>query len=161
MCAAGEASWSVLSFRGQVRTGKRGNGRYGGRAVCAHRRAGQAGGQRRAAAPYPRDSETPGCGFFLFRPRGGSGHPDSRFPPNAGELDQDKIYYTPTGAGVGYTTAVGAAAGRAGVQAQSVAAGPAIPPGRARGAVDRSAHRAAAHERRRRFHLHFSIGSTF
>ena len=98
-------------------------------------------------------------GFFFFD-TGKIWTPDSRFALNAGELDQDKIYAA-VGAGVGYTTVVGALQVAVGYKlnpspldlrsAQDVlgalSSGNPIDPLPTNG--------------RRRLHLHFSIGSTF
>jgi outer membrane protein insertion porin family len=98
-------------------------------------------------------------GFFFFD-SGKIWTPDSRFALNAGELDQDK-YFAAVGAGVGYTTVVGALQVAVGYKLNpspldlrspqdvlgALSSGSPIDPLPTSG--------------RRRLHLHFSIGSTF
>ena len=98
-------------------------------------------------------------GFFFFD-TGKIWSPDTRFALNAGELDQDK-FYAAVGAGVGYTTVVGALQVAVGYKLNpspldlrssqdvlgALSSGNPIDPLPTSG--------------RRRLHLHFSIGSTF
>jgi outer membrane protein insertion porin family len=97
---------------------------------------------------------------FLFLDAGKIWTPDSRFALNAGELDQDKIYAA-VGAGVGYTTVVGAL---------QIAVGYKLNPSPLDLRSSQDVLRALSSGNpidplptsgRRRLHLHFSIGSTF
>jgi outer membrane protein assembly factor BamA len=98
-------------------------------------------------------------GFFFFD-GGRIWNPDSRFNLNAGILDQDD-YYTAVGAGVGYQTPVGAL---------QIALGYKLNPSpldlrSAQDVLDALSTRQPIEplptSGARRFHLHFSIGSTF
>ncbi len=97
---------------------------------------------------------------FLFFDSGRIWTPDTRFKLQAGELDQDKLY-TSVGAGIGYETVVGAV---------EVAVGYKLNPSpldirSPAGVLDALNHglplSSVPTENGRRWHLHFSIGSSF
>jgi outer membrane protein insertion porin family len=97
---------------------------------------------------------------FVFFDSGRIWTPDSRFQLQAGELDQNKLY-TSVGAGIGYETVVGAV---------EVAAGYKLNPSpldvRSPEAVFDALNQglplsSVPTENGRRWHLHFSIGSSF
>jgi outer membrane protein assembly factor BamA len=97
---------------------------------------------------------------YLFYDAGKIWTPDSRFALNAGELDEDKVYQS-VGIGIGYETVVGAIQVAVGYKLNpspldlrspqdvldALRSGPSID--------------AAPTSSSRRFHLHFSIGSSF
>jgi hypothetical protein len=97
---------------------------------------------------------------FLFFDSGRIWTPDTRFQLQAGELDQDKLY-TALGAGVGYQTVVGAV---------EVAVGYKLnpspldirSPSDVLAALDQGLPLSSVPtDNGRRWHLHFSIGSSF
>ncbi len=98
-------------------------------------------------------------GFFFFD-TGKIWTPDSRFALNAGELDQDKIYAA-VGAGVGYTTVVGALQVAVGYKLNPSPLDLRLPQDVLAALSSGSPIDPLPTSGRRRLHLHFSIGSTF
>jgi hypothetical protein len=86
--------------------------------------------------------------------------PDDRFALNAGELDQDKFYHS-IGIGIGYETVVGAIQIALGYKLNPSPLDLRAP----KDVIDALSHGtpvdAAPTSGARRFHLHFSIGSSF
>jgi outer membrane protein insertion porin family len=98
-------------------------------------------------------------GFFFFD-AGKIWTPDSRFALNAGELDQDRIYAA-VGAGVGYTTVVGALQVALGYKLDPSPLDLRSPQDVLGALSSGSPVDPLPTSGRRRLHLHFSIGSTF
>jgi outer membrane protein insertion porin family len=97
---------------------------------------------------------------FLFFDNGRIWNPDSRFALNAGELDQDD-YYSAVGAGVGYETVVGAIQLAVGYKLNPSALDLRSPEGVLQALTEGRPLSSVPTENRRRWHLHFAIGSTF
>jgi len=97
---------------------------------------------------------------FLFFDNGRVWNPDSRFALNAGELDQDD-YYSAVGAGLGYETVVGAIQFAVGYKLNPSALDLRSPQGVLDALTQGLPLSSVPTENRRRWHLHFSIGSTF
>jgi outer membrane protein insertion porin family len=97
---------------------------------------------------------------FLFFDSGRVWTPDSRFSLNAGELDQDK-YFASIGAGIGYETVVGAIQFAVGYKLNPSPLDLRSPQGVLEALEGRRPLSSVPTETSRRFHLHFSIGSTF
>jgi outer membrane protein insertion porin family len=122
------------------------------------------GGLARLLGSVEMQLPVPGMGdawqSFLFFDSGRVWSPDSRFRLNAGELDQDKTFAS-IGAGVGYETVVGAIQVAVGYKLNPSALDlrspqavlDALQAGQPLGALPT--------ENGRRWHLHFSIGSSF
>jgi outer membrane protein assembly factor BamA len=97
---------------------------------------------------------------FLFFDNGRIWNPDSRFSLNSGELDQDD-YYSAVGAGIGYETVVGAIQFAVGYKLNPSALDLRSPQGVLQALTEGRPLSSVPTENRRRWHLHFSIGSTF
>ena len=97
---------------------------------------------------------------FLFFDNGRIWTPDDRFALNAEELDQDG-YYSSVGAGVGYETVVGAIQFAVGYKLNPSALDLRSPQGVLEALQEGRPLSSVPIESRRRWHLHFSIGSTF
>ncbi len=97
---------------------------------------------------------------FLFFDSGRIWSPDGRFSLNAGELDQNK-YFTSIGAGIGYETVVGAIQFAVGYKLNPSPLDLRSPQGVLQALEERRPLSSVPTESSRRFHLHFSIGSTF
>ena len=97
---------------------------------------------------------------FLFFDNGRIWTPDDRFALNAGELNQDG-YYSSVGAGVGYETVVGAIQFAVGYKLNPSALDLRSPQGVLEALQEGRPLSSVPIESRRRWHLHFSIGSTF
>jgi outer membrane protein insertion porin family len=97
---------------------------------------------------------------FVFFDSGRIWNPDSRFALGASELDQSQ-YFASIGAGVGYETVVGAIQIAVGYKLNPSSLDLRSPQG-VLGALEQGLPISSVPaESRRRFHLHFSIGSTF
>jgi outer membrane protein insertion porin family len=97
---------------------------------------------------------------FLFFDSGRIWTSDSRFALNAGELDQDRLF-TSIGAGIGYETVVGAIQIAVGYKLNPSALDVRSPSGVLDALVTGQPLGSVPIENSRRWHLHFSIGSTF
>jgi outer membrane protein insertion porin family len=97
---------------------------------------------------------------FLFFDSGRVWTPDRRFALNAGELNQDD-YYASVGAGIGYETVVGAIQFAVGYKLNPSALDLRSPQGVLEALEEGRPLSSVPTESRRRFHLHFSIGSSF
>jgi outer membrane protein assembly factor BamA len=97
---------------------------------------------------------------FLFFDSGRIWTPDTRFKLQAGELDQDKLY-TSVGAGIGYETVVGAVAVAVGYKLNPSPLDIRSPAGVLAALEQGRPLSSVPTENGRRWHLHFSIGSSF
>jgi outer membrane protein insertion porin family len=97
---------------------------------------------------------------FLFFDSGRIWTPDRRFSLNAGELDQ-KDYFASIGAGIGYETVVGAIEFAVGYKLNPSPLDLRSPQGVLEALDQGRPLSSVPTESRRRFHLHFSIGSSF
>jgi outer membrane protein insertion porin family len=97
---------------------------------------------------------------FLFFDTGRIWTPDRRFALNAGELDQDD-YFASVGAGIGYETVVGAIQFAVGYKLNPSALDLRSPQGVLDALEEGRPLSSVPTESRRRWHLHFSIGSSF
>ena len=97
---------------------------------------------------------------FLFFDNGRIWNPDSRFALNSGELDQDD-YYSAVGAGLGYETVVGAIELAVGYKLNPSPLDLRSPQGVLQALTEGRPLSSVPTESRRRWHLHFSIGSSF
>jgi outer membrane protein insertion porin family len=97
---------------------------------------------------------------YLFYDVGRVWTPDSRFALNAGELDQDKFYQS-VGIGIGYETVVGAIQVAVGYKLNPSPLDLRSPQDVLDALRSGTSIDAAPTSSSRRFHLHFSIGSSF
>lgn len=97
---------------------------------------------------------------FLFFDSGRIWTPDTRFKLNAGELDQDKLY-TAVGAGIGYQTVVGAVEVAVGYKLNPSPLDIRSPEDVLAALNQDLPLSSVPTENGRRWHLHFSIGSSF
>jgi outer membrane protein insertion porin family len=97
---------------------------------------------------------------FLFFDTGRIWTPDSRFTLNEGELDQDD-YYASIGGGIGYETVVGAIQLAVGYKLNPSPLDLRSPQGVLEALMEGRPLSSVPPESGRRWHLHFSIGSTF
>jgi outer membrane protein insertion porin family len=97
---------------------------------------------------------------FLFFDSGRIWTPDNRFALNAGDLDQDK-FFASVGAGIGYETVVGAIQVAVGYKLNPSALDVRSPSGVLDALETRQPLGSVPTENGRRWHLHFSIGSSF
>ncbi|HEX5576350.1 MAG TPA: BamA/TamA family outer membrane protein [Gemmatimonadales bacterium] len=97
---------------------------------------------------------------FLFFDSGRIWTPDDRFKLQAGELDQDKLY-TSVGAGIGYETVVGAVEVAVGYKLNPSPLDIRSPEGVLAALQQGRPLSSVPTENGRRWHLHFSIGSSF
>jgi outer membrane protein insertion porin family len=97
---------------------------------------------------------------FLFFDSGRIWSPDSRFSLDAGELNQNE-YFTAIGAGIGYETVVGAIQLAVGYKLNPSPVDLRSPQGVLEALEEGRPLSSVPTESSRRFHLHFSIGSTF
>jgi hemolysin activation/secretion protein len=97
---------------------------------------------------------------YLFYDGGRIWTPDSRFALHAGELDEDKFYQA-VGIGVGYETIVGAIQVALGYKLNPSPLDLRSPQDVLRALESGTPIDAAPTSSSRRFHLHFSIGTTF
>jgi outer membrane protein assembly factor BamA len=97
---------------------------------------------------------------YLFYDVGRIWTPDSRFALNAGVLDQDKFYQS-VGIGIGYETVVGAIQVALGYKLNPSPLDLRSPQDVLDALTSGSSIDAAPTSSSRRFHLHFSIGSSF
>jgi outer membrane protein insertion porin family len=97
---------------------------------------------------------------FVFFDSGRIWTPDSRFTLDAGELDQDD-YYTSVGAGFGYETVVGAIQFAVGYKLNPSSLDLRSPEAVLQALEEGRPISSVPAESGRRFHLHFSIGSSF
>jgi outer membrane protein assembly factor BamA len=122
------------------------------------------GGLARVLGSVEMQLPVPGMGeawqSFLFFDSGRVWSPDSRFALNAGELDQDKTFAS-VGAGVGYETVVGAIQVALGYKLNPSALDVRSPQAVLDALQAGQAVGSLPAENGRRWHLHFSIGSSF
>jgi outer membrane protein insertion porin family len=122
------------------------------------------GGLARLIGSAEMQLPVPGMGdkwqSFLFFDNGRVWNPDSRFALNAGVLDQDD-YYSAVGAGLGYETVVGAIQFAVGYKLNPSELDLRSPQGVLDALTEGRPLSSVPTENRRRWHLHFSIGSTF
>jgi outer membrane protein insertion porin family len=97
---------------------------------------------------------------FVFLDTGRIWTPDRRFSLNAGDLDQ-KEYYASVGAGIGYETVVGAIEFAVGYKLNPSPLDLRSPQGVLEALQEGRPLSSVPIESGRRFHLHFSIGSSF
>ena len=97
---------------------------------------------------------------FVFLDTGRIWTPDRRFSLNAGDLDQND-YYASVGAGIGYETVVGAIEFAVGYKLNPSPLDLRSPQGVLEALEEGRPLSSVPIESRRRFHLHFSIGSSF
>jgi outer membrane protein insertion porin family len=97
---------------------------------------------------------------YLFYDAGKIWTPDSRFALNAGELDEDKVYQS-VGIGIGYETVVGAIQVAVGYKLNPSPLDLRSPQDVLDALRSGTSIDAAPTSSSRRFHLHFSIGSSF
>jgi outer membrane protein insertion porin family len=97
---------------------------------------------------------------FLFFDSGRIWNPDSRFSLPAGELEQSD-YFASVGAGIGYETVVGAIQFAVGYKLNPSPLDLRSPQGVLDALEEGRPLSSVPTESRRRFHLHFSIGSSF
>jgi outer membrane protein insertion porin family len=97
---------------------------------------------------------------YLFYDAGKIWTPDSRFALNAGELDEDKVYQS-VGIGIGYETVVGAIQVAVGYKLNPSPLDLRSPQDVLDALRSGTSIDAAPTSTSRRFHLHFSIGSSF
>jgi len=115
-------------------------------------------GSAEVQLPLPGMSDT--WQSFLFFDSGRIWNPDSRFSLDSGELDQDD-YYSAVGAGIGYETVVGAIQFAVGYKLNPSALDLRSPESVLQALIEGRPLSSVPTENRRRWHLHFSIGSTF
>ena len=122
------------------------------------------GGLARLLASAEVQLPLPGMGdkwqSFLFFDNGRVWNPDSRFALNSGELEQDD-YFHAVGAGLGYETVVGAIQFAVGYKLNPSELDLRSPQDVLQALTEGRPLSSVPVENRRRWHLHFSIGSTF
>jgi outer membrane protein insertion porin family len=122
------------------------------------------GGLGRLLASAEVQLPVPGMGnawqSFLFLDGGRIWSPDSRFALQAGELDQDK-FFTAVGAGIGYETVVGAIQVAVGYKLNPSALDIRSPAAVLAALNQGQPLSTVPTENGRRWHLHFSIGTSF
>jgi outer membrane protein assembly factor BamA len=97
---------------------------------------------------------------FFFFDSGRIWSPDSRFSLHAGDLDQD-AYYTSVGGGIGYETVVGAIQIALGYKLNPSVLDVRSPQGVLDALITGESLTSVPTQNGRRWHLHFSIGSSF
>jgi hemolysin activation/secretion protein len=97
---------------------------------------------------------------YIFYDAGRVWIPDHRFALNAGVLDEDKVYQS-VGIGIGYTTVVGAIQVALGYKLNPSPLDLRSPQDVLDALRNGTSIDAAPTSSSRRFHLHFSIGSSF
>jgi len=115
-------------------------------------------GSAEVQLPVPGMSES--WQSFFFFDTGRIWSPDRRFALNAGELDQDKLFAS-IGAGIGYETVVGAIQIALGYKLNPSALDVRSPQGVLDALEAGQPLAGVPTSNGRRWHLHFSIGSSF